>query len=54
MDVNTFLIYIAMYIYGFSLMVWAIFFDKRPTKKTLIGAKLGLIGLTLTVIHDLK
>ena len=51
MDTKTFLVYIVMYVYGFSLTIWAIFFDKNPTKKTLIGAKFGLIVLILTVCY---
>jgi hypothetical protein len=51
MDITTFLFYIVMYIYGFSLMIWAIFFDKRPTKTTRYGAIAGLIGLILTVFY---
>lgn len=51
MDRTTFFVYIAMYVYGFSLMIWAIFFDKRPTKKTYYGAIFGLIGLLLTLIY---
>jgi hypothetical protein len=51
MDLKTLLIYIAMYIYGFSLTIWAIFFDKNPTKKTRYGALFGLIGLILTLFY---
>ncbi len=51
MDFNTFLIYIALYVYGFSLMVWTLFFDKRPTKKTQLAAKFGLIALILTLFY---
>lgn len=51
MDVKTFLIYIAMYLYGFSLTIWAIFFDKRPTNKSRNGAIAGLIGLVLTLFY---
>ena len=51
MNVSTFLIYIAMYIYGFILTIWAIFFDKRPTKKSYYGALFGLIGLILTLFY---
>jgi hypothetical protein len=51
MDVTTLLIYIAMYIYGFSLTIWAIFFDKRPTKRSRNGAIFGLIALILTVFY---
>ena len=51
MDLTTLIIYIALYIYGFSLMLWAIFFDKRPTKKTYYGAITGLAGLVLTLFY---
>lgn len=51
MDSTTFMIYIALYIYGFSLTIWAIFFDKHPTKKSRNGAIFGLIALLLTVIY---
>lgn len=51
MDIKTLIIYIIMYIYGFSLTIWAIFFDKRPTKTTRNGAILGLSGLILTLFY---
>lgn len=51
MDVTTLIIYIAMYLYGFSLTIWAIFFDKRPTKRSRNGAIFGLIALILTVFY---
>jgi hypothetical protein len=51
MDIKTFFIYIVMYLYGFSLTIWAIFFDKRPTKISRNGAIIGLIALLLTVIY---
>ncbi len=51
MSTYTFFIYIAMYIYGFTLTIWAIFFDKHPTKKTLYGATFGLIVLILTLFY---
>lgn len=51
MDTTTFFFYIAMYIYGFSLIIWALFFDKHPTSKSLKGAKYGLIGLLLTLFY---
>ena len=41
MDTKTFIIYLIMYIYGFSLMIWAIFFDKHPTKKATMEQFLG-------------
>lgn len=51
MDAKTFLIYIAMYIYGFSLTIWAIFFDKNPTQRSRNVAKYGLAALILTVFY---
>lgn len=51
MDLTTFIIYVIMYIYGFSLTIWAIFFDKSPTKKTYYGAIIGFIGLILTLFY---
>lgn len=51
MDIKTFFIYLAMYAYGFSLMTWAIFFDKRPTKKSKNAAKIGLGCLILTLFY---
>lgn len=51
MDKTTFMIYIALYVYGFSLTIWAIFFDKHPTEKSRRGAIFGLIALLLTVIY---
>ena len=51
MDVTTFIVYIAMYIYGFSLMIWAIFFDKRPTKKSIAVSKFGLAVLICTLFY---
>lgn len=51
MDFSTFIVYIAMYLYGFSLTIWAIFFDKHPTKRSRNGAIFGLIGLILTLFY---
>lgn len=51
MDVTTFWIYIVMYVYGFSLTLWAIFLDKHPTSRTLKGAKFGLTGLIITLFY---
>lgn len=51
MDMQTFIIYIVMYVYGFSLTLWAIFIDKRPTKRSYYGAIAGLIGLILTLFY---
>ena len=45
MDRTTFFLLSAMYIYGFALMIWAIFYDKNPTKKSLKASKIGIIGL---------
>jgi hypothetical protein len=51
MDIQTLIIYIALYIWGFSLMIWAVFFDKNPTKTTLMSAKIGLVILVLTLFY---
>ncbi len=51
MDVLTLMIYIGMYIYGFSLTIWAAFFDKHPTKISRNGALFGLVALILTVFY---
>lgn len=51
MDITTFFIYLAMYIYGFSLTIWAIFYDKKPTKTTLNASIFGLIVLILTLFY---
>lgn len=51
MDLQTFIIFIGMYIYGFTLTIWAVFFDKRPTKKSYYGGVFGLIGLILTLFY---
>lgn len=51
MDKTTFFIYIAMYIYGFSMMIWAIFFDKHPTKKSIKASKIGIYALIATLFY---
>lgn len=51
MDMTTLLFYLGMYIYGFSLSIWAVFFDKHPTKKSRNGGIFGLAALSLTVIY---
>lgn len=51
MDFTTLMVYIAMYIYGFSLTIWAIFFDKNPTKRSRNGAIIGLTVLILTLFY---
>ncbi len=51
MDRTTFLIFLGMYIYGFSLTLWAMFFDKHPTKKSVKVSTFGLIGLILTLFY---
>lgn len=51
MSITLFWIYIAMYIYGFGLTIWALFFDKTPTDKSRKAAKWGLIGLILTLFY---
>jgi len=51
MDKATLLLYLAMYIYGFSLTIWAIFYHKYRTNTTRNVAIGGLIGLILTVFY---
>lgn len=53
MDLKTFLFFLAMYIYGFSLMVWAIFIDKHPTKTSRNAAIAGLVIMLLTLVYYL-
>lgn len=40
-----------MYMYGFSMMIWAAFLDKNPTKKSLKAAKWGLVALGVTLLY---
>ncbi len=40
-----------MYIYGFSLTLWSIFFDKHPTQTSRKVGKVGLIALGLTLFY---
>lgn len=51
MDRTTLLIYLGMYLYGFPLMLWAIYYDKHPTKSSLRAAKIGLFTLSLTLLY---
>lgn len=51
MSHNTLYIYLLMYAYGFSMMIWAAFIDKNPTKKSLRAAKWGLAALGVTLIY---
>ncbi len=51
MDWTTFWIYMAMYLYGFPLMIWTVFFDKHPSKLSLKAGKIGLVVLTLTLFY---
>lgn len=51
MDITTLLFFLAMYVYGFSLMIWAIFFDKRSTKTSVTASKIGLTLLILSVFY---
>lgn len=53
MDLTTLIIFLVMYAYGFSLMIWAAYYDKRPTKLSVKAAKVGLVVLILTVIYFL-
>ncbi len=51
MEMTTLLVYIAMYLYGFPLMLWSIFYDKNPTKLSRNFAIFGLTVLISTVIY---
>lgn len=51
MDTTTLFVYIAMYIYGFSLMIWTLFWDKHPTKTSRYASILGLTVLILSVFY---
>jgi len=51
MDKKTLLIFLAMYAYGFTLMIWAIFFHKQRTKTTITAAAIGLAVLIATVFY---
>lgn len=53
MDSITLLVFLVLYAYGFSLMIWAAYFDKRPTKLSVKAAKWGLFGLILTLVYFL-
>jgi len=51
MDRNTLYLFLAMYIYGFSLTIWAIWFDKHPTKTSVRVSIFALIVLILTLFY---
>lgn len=51
MSLATLLLFLGMYAYGFTLMIWAIFFDKRPTKLSVNASIFGLIVLIATVFY---
>lgn len=51
MNISTLIVYLVMYAYGFSLMIWALFFDKRPTKASVNASLFGLIVLIGTVFY---
>lgn len=53
MSWTTLLIFLVMYVYGFSLMIWAIFLDKHPTKKSVRASIIGLIFLVATFIYNI-
>lgn len=40
-----------MYLYGFGLTLWAIFFDKKPTKKSYYAGVFGFLALILTLFY---
>jgi hypothetical protein len=51
MDVTTILFFLGMYVYGFSLMIWAVFFDKHPSRISVKASIVGLVVLTCTVFY---
>lgn len=51
MSIQTIVIFTLMYIYGFSLMIWAIFFDKRPTKTSVNASIFGIFVLITTLFY---
>ncbi|MFN4174541.1 MAG: hypothetical protein ACK4HV_05505 [Parachlamydiaceae bacterium] len=51
MSRNTFYLYVLMYLYGFSLMVWAGYLDKNPTNRSRKAARWGLFALSVTLIY---
>lgn len=53
MSLTTLLIFIAMYIWGFSLTIWAIFFDKYPTKTSRYASIFALCALIASLLYFL-
>lgn len=53
MDFVTLIVFLVLYAYGFSLMIWAAYFDKRPSKLSVKAAKIGLVVLICTVLYFL-
>lgn len=51
MDVKTIIIFAVMYVYGFSLMIWAIYFDKHPTKTSVYASIFGIIVLIASMFY---
>lgn len=51
MDVQTIVIFSIMYIYGFTLMIWAIYFDKHPTKLSVNASIFGIIVLIASIFY---
>ena len=51
LDRTMIIVLLVMYAYGFSLMIWAIYFDKKPTPKSVKAAKWGLAGLIATLLY---
>lgn len=44
-DWLTVLFFIGLYVWGFSLTIWAIFFDKQPSKLSVKASKFALAAL---------
>ncbi len=53
MSITTLVIYAIMYIYGFSLMLWTIFWDKRPTRLSRNAGITGLLALLVTLAYTI-
>ena len=51
MDNPTLLFFVALYVWGFTLTIWAIFIDKHPTKKTINVSKFALAVLLGSLVY---
>lgn len=43
--------FLGLYAYGFPLMIWALYFDKHPSRLSLRASKYGLIVLAASLIY---